>query len=101
MNELVKEWPTPSEVGIEKPCWKVQMNKKDKRQMKVADKSKGETSFADKCKDMEAGTVLLIGDSMVRGIGQHLKADNMLFDKLDFGGAKIEDILEKLSIIGD
>jgi hypothetical protein len=44
-------------------------------------------SFEEECHDKGEGTVILIGDSMVRGVGNHLHADNIMFGKLDFGGA--------------
>jgi len=58
-------------------------------------------SFAEKCAKYKQGTVLVIGSSMARGVGQHLKADNLMFDKLHFSGARIEDIKEKVAILGD
>jgi GDSL-like Lipase/Acylhydrolase family len=61
----------------------------------------GEISFAEKCKDMAEGTVLMFGSSMVRGVGNRLHDDNHLFGKLDFGGARIEDIKEKVNLIGE
>src|SRR5579864_4544910 len=36
-------------------------------------------SFATKCSELKAGTVLLVGSSMARGVGQHLKKDNIMF----------------------
>jgi GDSL-like Lipase/Acylhydrolase family len=51
--------------------------------------------------NMKEGTVLVFGSSMARGVGNHLHADNELFGKLDFGGARIEDIEEKVKIVGD
>ena len=36
-----------------------------------------------------------------RGVGEHLKEQHKLFGKLDFSGARIEHIGEKLECIGD
>jgi hypothetical protein len=58
-------------------------------------------SFAHQCAKWKEGTVILLGDSMARGVGQHLKADNLMFDKLDFSGSRIENIKDKVGIIGD
>jgi tetrahydromethanopterin S-methyltransferase subunit B len=58
-------------------------------------------SFAESCARYKEGTVLVVGSSMARGVGQHLKADNLMFDKLDFSGARIEDIKEKVAVLGD
>ena len=57
--------------------------------------------FAEKSKQYEKGTVLLVGDSLVRGVGEHLKQQAPLFGKLDFGGARIEHIGENLEELGD
>jgi lysophospholipase L1-like esterase len=62
--------------------------------------AKGPT-FAEHCVKHKEGTVLLVGDSLVRGVGQHLKADNLMFNTLDFSGARIEHIREKLMVLGD
>jgi hypothetical protein len=59
------------------------------------------TPFSDKCKDKDEKTFVVIGDSMARGVGSHLQADNKMFSKLDFGGAKIEDLTEKVGTIGE
>jgi hypothetical protein len=58
-------------------------------------------SFAEQCAAYKAGTVLLVGSSLARGVGQHLKAQNPMFDKLDFSGSRIEDIREKFAVLGD
>jgi hypothetical protein len=58
-------------------------------------------SFAEQCAGYKEGTVLLVGSSLARGVGQHLKADNLMFDRLDFSGARIEHIREKISVLGD
>jgi hypothetical protein len=58
-------------------------------------------SFAEQCAAYKAGTVLLVGSSLARGVGQHLEAQNPMFDKLDFSGSRIEDIREKFAVLGD
>ena len=58
-------------------------------------------SFGKWCEDKPEGTILLVGDSMVRGVGRHLERDNVMFSKLDFAGAKIEDVEKKIRIVGD
>jgi hypothetical protein len=58
-------------------------------------------SFAMKCAELKAGTVLVVGSSMARGVGQHLKKDNIMFGKLDFSGARIEHIRENIAVLGD
>jgi hypothetical protein len=61
----------------------------------------GEPSFAELCAPYKEGTVLLVGSSMARGVGQHLKAENFMFDKLDFSGARIEHIGQNIAVLGD
>ena len=60
-------------------------------------------SFADSqgCKNLKDGSVLLVGDSMARGVGNHLRADNNIFDVRAFGGARVEDIEGKIDLIED
>src|SRR5271155_3072040 len=58
-------------------------------------------SFEELCKCKEEGSVIGFGSSMARGVGNHLHADNRMFGKLDFGGARIEDIKEKVGLVGD
>ena len=57
--------------------------------------------FSDQCRDVKDGTFLVIGDSMAREVGKHLNKDNVMFEKLDFGGAKIEDLTEMIRTIGE
>ena len=47
------------------------------------------------------GTVLLIGDSLARSVGHHLKAQHSMFDSLAFGGARIENINKKVKELKD
>jgi hypothetical protein len=71
-----------------------------KRRANGAEDSKV-VSFAEECASMKEGTVLLFGSSMVRGVGERLHEDNKLYGKLDFGGARIENIQEKVALVGD
>jgi hypothetical protein len=102
LKSFSQEWPT-LETANQWITVKGKQAKKNERPVPVTREQKkgSKITFADKCKDLREGTILLIGDSMVRGIGNHLKADNEMFGKLDFGGARIEDIKEKLPLIGD
>jgi hypothetical protein len=63
--------------------------------------AKPKRTFSDLCASMPDGKILVVGDSMVRGVGEHLHIDNSMFDKLDFSGARIEDIADKVRLIGD
>ncbi len=58
-------------------------------------------SFEQLCKDKKEGTVLLIGDSLARGVGCHLKSQHGMFESRAFGGARIEDITKKVEVLKD
>ena len=49
-------------------------------------------SFKEKCKDLKEGTVVLMGDSMIRGVGEKMRRDNIMFTPIANGGARIESI---------
>src|SRR6266496_4581900 len=53
-------------------------------------------SFEQLCKDKKERTVLLIGDSLARGVGCHLKSQHGMFESRAFGGARIEHITKKV-----
>ena len=59
------------------------------------------TSFEEMHKNEKEGTVLLIGDSLARVVGNHLKLQHRLFERLAFGGARIEDIAKKVEELKD
>ena len=48
------------------------------------------------CRNKYEGTVLLLGDSMTRGIGDMLHKDNVMFRTKTYGGARIEKITRLL-----
>jgi len=95
----VKQWPTPSEAH------KINGNSIERK--KVENKSlymvpkKSKLSFGDKYKTRPRDTVLVIGDSLVRGIGKHLERDSNMFSSTSVSGARIEEITEKLKKTGD
>ena len=59
------------------------------------------TSFEQMHKNKKEGTVLLIGDSLARGFGNHLKSQHSMLDSLAFGDANIEDITKKVEELKD
>ena len=58
-------------------------------------------SFEHRFKDKKEGTVLLIGDSLARGVGIHLRSQHCMFESQAFGGARIEDITKKVEDVKD
>ena len=59
------------------------------------------TSFEQMHKNKKDETVLLIGDSLARGVGNHLKSQHCMFDSLAFDDAKIENITKKVKELKD
>ena len=71
-----------------------------KEKPKIAKRDDG-VSCADFCKNMQEGAVLLLGSSMARGVGKCLADQNLMYSTLDFSGARIENIRDKVKVIGD
>ena len=89
VSEIVKEWPTPQEAKILKE------EKKDKVY------KKGQ-SFAEKFKEKAKDTIVLIGDSLARGVGAKLEQQShMVTTKSRGGGAKIENATEQIGLLQD
>ena len=55
-----------------------------------------EVSFADSIRAKPKGTVVVVGDSLVRGVGQKLEQNCHLFKCVSRGGAKIDNIIEEV-----
>jgi len=66
---------------------------------KVADSSK--LSFGEKFKDKAGDTIMLVGDSLARGVGEKLIKQSHMASKLSIGGAKIERISEEIEKLKD
>jgi hypothetical protein len=108
IQELMEDWPKLNE---EVAPWKVKIGKQAKREENrkckkpdidpAVNESHAKVSFEEKYKDIKEGKFLIIGDSLAREIGNHLNRDNTMFAKLDFDGSKIEDLTDKIRIIGE
>ena len=68
---------------------------------KTKQSGKKDMSFGDLCRSRPKDTVLLIGDSMVRGIGVCLEKNSGICTKMAYGGAKIRDIEQTVSELGE
>ena len=86
--EMCKEWPTPKE----------SMLRKDKANNKVI---KQGPSFADKFKEKAKDTIVLIGDSLARGVGAKLEKQSHMVTTNSRGGAKIENAAEQIGMLQD
>lgn len=86
LKDMSTEWPTPEEAKF------VKVEKNKVRQISFADKFKG--------KDKE--TIVLIGDSLARGVGQKLEQQlsHMVTTK-SRGGARIEHVTEQIGLLKD
>jgi hypothetical protein len=93
MAELAQEWPTPEESRMVKvrkesvPCFREK------------------ESFRDRVKKMPRESVLLVGDSMARGMGHCLMRDgggySGISKSIAYGGARIEDLEGRIQCLGD
>ena len=85
MNELRTEWPKPGE-GDSK--W---VNVENKKNGKRATGTKGQ-SFAELIKHKPKGSVYVVGDSLVRGMGRRLEENCHIFTAVSKGGARVSEI---------
>jgi len=71
----------------------------ERRSSKVAESSK--LSFSEKFKDKAKDTLMLVGDSLARGVGERLVQQSNMASKLSIGGARIEKISEEIEKLKD
>jgi len=58
-------------------------------------------SFSEKYRDKKSDTVLVVGDSLVRGVGAHLERDSQMYSSLSLGGARIETVEAEITRMGE
>lgn len=90
VSELSNEWPTPSE------GWSQVKNKRSK-DGKESQSSASTQSFAEKFKNKPSDTIVLVGDSLARGVGAKLEQQSNMVSTICRPGANIEDISKDLS----
>ena len=89
VEEFAEEFPKPAE-------WKLVEYKK-KKDGSVGTSGKVQVGFASKFKSKAKDTMLLVGASLVRGVGQRLeKQCPHMVTAVSRGGAKIQDIEEEV-----
>src|ERR1051325_8568715 len=93
VSELSNEWPTPSE------GWSQVKNKRSKE--RKLSQSSSRTSFAEKYKDKPSDTIVLVGDSLARGVGARLEQQSNMVSTISVSGGHIEDITKELCKLGD
>ena len=93
--DLNDEWPS-----IDEGEWVI---KEGKRKRKVSGSrpiSQG-VSFGEKFKGKAHGTVVVMGDSLVRGVGTRLENNHHMFKATSVSGAKLEDVERLISNLED
>jgi uncharacterized phage infection (PIP) family protein YhgE len=58
-------------------------------------------SFAEKFKDKAKDTIVLVGDSLARGVGQKLEQQSHMVTTKSRGGARIEQVTEQIGLLQD
>lgn len=94
VSELTKDWPTPSE------GWSQVINKRSKDGM-LSKKSAPIQSFAEKFKGKPKDTIVLVGDSLARGVGAKLEHQSNMVSTICKPGAHIEDINKEICKLGN
>jgi len=98
VREMTVSWPTPLEGA---KCDTSSKSKQEPDSVRGEENIKRNVGFAEKFKNKPKDTVLVVGSSMARGVGSCLERDSNLCTKMDYGGAWIEGIQQKLAEIGE
>ena len=101
LREFTEQWPTPDE-SKSTPC-KNRYSARNKNKDKISNNKVGNNklSFKDKHMNKKSDGVVVLGDSLVRGVGKCLERDSHMYSSISCSGAKIEDMERKLGEIGD
>ena len=92
LGEMNKEWPTLQEANAIRAAGN-NRSKVLNRELKI--------SFAEKYKNKAKDTMVLIGDSLTRGVGEKLERQSHMVTTMCRGGAKIENIAEEIGLMKD
>lgn len=85
IGEMSKEWPTPQEAKL----------------AGIGRSKASKVSFADKFKDKAKDTIVLVGDSLARGVGQKLEQQSHMVSTESRGGARIEHVTGQIGKLQD
>lgn len=97
LAEMTKEWPTPKEVWTQ-----VESRKNERRMSRGGNEDTiKKPSFGEKFKNKAKDTIVLVGDSLARGVGAKLEQQSHMVTTLCKGGAKIEQVAEEISRLDD
>lgn len=97
LSDLCKDWPTPQEALQSTNDAK---NRKTDLGLNNKVKAKKQT-FADKFRNKSKDTIVLIGDSLARGVGLKLEQQNHMISTRSTSGAHIETITEEIKTMED
>ena len=95
VEELSKEWPTPAE------GWTLATNKRNDRKLSLSSRPIVKLSHAEKFKVKQKGTIVLLGDSLTRGVGSKLEYQSNMVSTICRPGARIDTIAEEVSKLSD
>ena len=97
VGKLSGDWPTPGEAA---EAYIVATNKRNEaRRLRRASNQK--SSHAEKYKDKSKETIVLLGDSLTRGVGAKLEYQSNMVSAICRPGAHIDDITEEVHKLGD
>jgi hypothetical protein len=94
LNELSVAWPSPQE------GWTLVTNprNKERKESRVA---KPKISFAEKFKDQPRDTIVLVGDSLTRGVGAKMEYQSSMVSTTCRPGAHVADITWEVGKLAD
>jgi hypothetical protein len=96
LADMAEEWPTPREAVT-----KEENLKNERRLSRTGSENMiKKPSFEEKYKDKSKDTIMLVGDSLTRGVGSKLERQSHMVTTLSQGGARIEHITGQISKLG-
>src|SRR6267154_778904 len=96
VEQQATEWPTPAE------GWNLVTNKRSKdRKLSRSSRESVKLSHAEKFKDKPKDTIVIIGDSLTRGVGAKLEYQSNMVSTICVPGTRIDDIAGEVSKLSD
>src|SRR2546426_1525172 len=92
----VNDWPTPAAED-----YTLVTNKRNERKLRLSSLPVVKQSHAEKYKDKPKDTIVLLGDSLTRGVGVKLEYQSNMASTICRPGAHIDDITVEVSKLGD
>ena len=97
VDKLSGDLPTPAEAA---EAWSIATNKRNTAR-KLGRTNTPKPSHAEKFKDKSKDTIVLLGDSLTRGVGAKLEYQSNMVSTICRPGAHIDDITEEVRKLGD